>query len=143
VIVLDVNVCLVALRQTFEDHLRTVSWLSDVLGGPEAVGIPDFVLASVLRLATSHRVFADPAAPEQVLKFCDDILAAPAGTIVRGGPGHWPAVRDLVLRFGLRADDIPDALLAGLVLERGAVLATFDRGFARFPGLRVRNPLDD
>jgi hypothetical protein len=34
-----------------------------------------------------------------------------------------------------------DAQLAALTLEYGGVLCTTDRDFARFPGLRWKNPL--
>jgi predicted nucleic acid-binding protein len=34
-----------------------------------------------------------------------------------------------------------DAHLAALALEHGAALATSDRGFRRFSGLRVMDPL--
>ena len=36
---------------------------------------------------------------------------------------------------------VPDAELAALTVEHGGVLHTTDRGFARFPSLRWRNPL--
>ncbi len=32
--------------------------------------------------------------------------------------------------------------LAAMALEQGATWVTRDRGFARFPGLRVQDPLD-
>jgi uncharacterized protein len=35
-----------------------------------------------------------------------------------------------------------DAHLAALAIEHGAVLCTSDRDFARFPRLRVLNPLE-
>lgn len=34
-----------------------------------------------------------------------------------------------------------DAHLAALAVEHGATLMSADRGFARFPGLRFRNPI--
>jgi len=34
-----------------------------------------------------------------------------------------------------------DAHLAALTIEHGASLATTDRDFARFPGLRFKDPL--
>jgi predicted nucleic acid-binding protein len=34
-----------------------------------------------------------------------------------------------------------DAHLAALAIEHGATLSTSDRDFARFPGLRLHNPL--
>jgi hypothetical protein len=39
-------------------------------------------------------------------------------------------------------DDVADTYLAALAIEHGAVLATTDRDFARFPGLKFFNPLD-
>jgi predicted nucleic acid-binding protein len=36
---------------------------------------------------------------------------------------------------------ISDAQLAALTIEYGGVLHTTDRDFARFPGLRWKNPL--
>ena len=42
---------------------------------------------------------------------------------------------------GLRSEGVPDIELAALALEHGLVLASHDRGFARFPGLRYIDPL--
>jgi hypothetical protein len=38
---------------------------------------------------------------------------------------------------------VPDAYLAALAIEHDAEWYSADRGFARFPGLRHRHPLDD
>ena len=35
-----------------------------------------------------------------------------------------------------------DAHLAALALEHGAVIATTDRDFTRFPGIDLMNPID-
>ena len=37
---------------------------------------------------------------------------------------------------------VSDAEIAALTLEYGGVLYTADRDFARFPGLRWKNPLE-
>jgi predicted nucleic acid-binding protein len=37
---------------------------------------------------------------------------------------------------------VPDAYLAALAMEHGCEWITTDRGFARFPGLKWRSPLD-
>jgi predicted nucleic acid-binding protein len=41
-----------------------------------------------------------------------------------------------------RGNLIPDAYLAAIAIESGAEWITTDRDFTRFPGLRVRHPLD-
>ena len=38
--------------------------------------------------------------------------------------------------------DVPDVYLAALAIEHDCEWVSTDRGFARFPGLRWRNPLD-
>jgi predicted nucleic acid-binding protein len=40
------------------------------------------------------------------------------------------------------SNHVPDAELASLAIQHGLELMTADRGFARFPGLRFRNPLE-
>jgi hypothetical protein len=51
-------------------------------------------------------------------------------------------LRDLIERANARGPLVSDAVLAALALEHGAALASTDRDFARFPGLRWVNPLD-
>jgi predicted nucleic acid-binding protein len=60
---------------------------------------------------------------------------------VRPGERHWGIFHDLVSQHGLRGNDIPDAYLAALALEQGATWVTTDRGFARYEGLRLLDPL--
>ncbi len=58
------------------------------------------------------------------------------------GPGHLGILQALAEGLGLRGNDLNDAYLAALALERGAVLVSADKGFARFPGLLWLNPLE-
>jgi uncharacterized protein len=46
-------------------------------------------------------------------------------------------------RSAARGNAVPDALLAALAIESGSEWITTDRGFARFPDLRWRHPLDN
>ena len=112
-----------------------------VLSGPEPVGLPEQVLASVVRLVTNHRIYQDPSTPSAALSFCDSLVEAPAAMRVRPGERHWGIFHDLVSQHGLRGNDIPDAYLAALALEQGATWVTTDRGFARYEGLRLLDPL--
>ena len=43
----------------------------------------------------------------------------------------------------IRGNLLPDAFLAAIALSHGATVATDDRGFARFPGLRWFDPAAD
>ncbi|MBK5247861.1 MAG: PIN domain-containing protein [Actinomycetales bacterium] len=141
-LLLDVNVVLHAYRP--DDSARAAAvkaWLSPRLVGHERVGVSELVLSSMIRIATSGRIYTEPAPPAHAVAFADALLAAPAASVVRSGPRHWAIFGDLVSSQRLRGNDVPDAYLAALALEQGATLVTLDRGFARFDGLKTLDPL--
>jgi len=141
VLLLDVNIFVYAFRRESRGHEDFKAWLEQALRGPEPVGLPEQVLASMIRLVTNHRIYKDPSTPTAVLSFCDVLLDAPAAMRVRPGERHWRIFHGLVAQHGLRGNDVPDAYLAALALEQGATWVTTDRGFARYQGLRLLDPL--
>lgn len=139
-ILLDVNVIVYALRREFPQHGDANAWLTAHLTGPEGIVVPDAVLASAVRLLTHHRVLSTPLTPPEALAAVDVIRAGPAVVRPPRAAARWQHFRSLVDDLGLRANDIPDAMLAATALSLGARLATFDRGFRRFPRLDVIEP---
>lgn len=76
------------------------------------------------------------------MQFADALLDAPSAQVVRPGTRHWSIFRGFVTTLRLRGNDVTDAYLASLAMEHGSTFVTLDRGFTRFDGLRVLNPLD-
>ena len=70
------------------------------------------------------------------------LLAAPAAMHLRAGERHWSTFRQLCADVDARGNDIPDAYLAAYAVGNSALWLSADRGFARFPRLRWRHPLD-
>ncbi len=60
--------------------------------------------------------------------------------MVTPGERHWPIFRDLCLKTGTRGPRVSDAWFAALAIEHGCTWITFDRDYARFPGLDWRAP---
>ena len=138
----DVNPLIYAHRPESpraDDHRE---WLTRALAGPEPFGVSELVLSAVLRIVTNHRVYVEPTPPEVAVEFCEAVLAAPAAVPIRPGARHWAIFTDLCRNGGARGTTVPDAYLAALAIEHGATWVTTDRGFARFPGLRWRPPLE-
>lgn len=138
----DVNVFVYAHRpesDRSEDYRR---WLEDALSGPEPFGVSESVLASFLRIVTHRRIYREPTPPGVALDFCHTVLGAANAVPVRPGPRHWRIFSDLCRTLAARRNLVPDAALAALAIEHGATWVTTDAGFARFPGLRWRRPLD-
>lgn len=136
----DVNILLAAFRRDAVDHVRAAAWLEESVNGPELVGISDLVLSAVVRIATNHRVWIRASSVGSVLDFCRALRGAPAVVQLAPGGRHWDLFDRLCRAAQARANVVPDAYLAALALENGATFVTHDRGFARFPGLRLLDP---
>jgi toxin-antitoxin system PIN domain toxin len=141
VLIADVTVFIGAHRASAAHHPRFRDWLGNTLNGSEPFGLSEQVLCAFMRVVTNHRAFPDATSPGVALDFCEAMRAAPASRIVAPGPRHWRLFADLVRTSQARASVVPDAYLAALAIENGATLITRDRGFARFPGLRILDPL--
>lgn len=141
-ILLDVNVVVYAVRREFEHHRIARSWLAQTLVSDEPVGVLDEVLCATVRLLTNRRVVRTPLTIEQATRLCDQVRAAPAAVVPASSPKRWERFTGIVTGLGLRGNDVPDAFLAATALDLRAGVATFDRGFHRFPGLRVVRPGD-
>ncbi len=141
-ILVDVNVLVYAARREFADHAAAATWVTKALVGPEPVVVLDEVLAATTRLITNHRVVRTPTTIDDAMEFCTRVRTAPAAITPAPGPRRWDRFADLTTTLGLRGNDVPDALLAATALDLGATIATFDRGFRRFPGVSVYRPGD-
>jgi toxin-antitoxin system PIN domain toxin len=139
-LLLDVNVCIYAIREDSTDHEAYRRWVGEVLTGEEPVGISELVLSGAIRLLTNHRVFRQPSTTTQALEACNSLRSAPAAIPLRPGPRHWGIFESLCTEVAAKANTVPDAYHAALAIENGATWITTDRSFARFPGLRWRPP---
>ncbi len=138
----DVNVLVYAHRQDAPDHRRYLGWLEQVINSDEAFGLADLVLSGFLRVVTHPRVFGPPSSLGDALAFVTALRARPNCVPVAPGMRHWDLFTSLCHRAGAKGNLVPDAYLAALAMESGSEWITTDRGFARFPGLRWRHPLD-
>lgn len=141
-ILADVNVLIYAFRRDSVRHAEYHEWLRGVIGGSGAYGVSPQVLASVARICTHAGIYKVPSSADEVLAFCDDLLAPPQATLVQPGERHWPIFRGLVKTSKSTGNLVQDAWFAALAIEHGCEWMTTDADYARFPGLRWRRPLD-
>lgn len=103
------------------------------------VGTPQ-VLASVIRISTHARIYAQPSTLDEAIKFCRILLAADTCMVVRPSDRHWDIFVDVCAKSGATGNLIQDAWFAALAIESGCEWVTTDRDYSRFPGLRWRTP---
>jgi uncharacterized protein len=137
----DANLLLYAVHERASQHEATVAWLGEQLNGSRRVGLPWQSLAAFLRIATHPRAFERPLDPATAYERVADWLAAPAAWVPQPGEGYAGLLGDLVRRYEIRGNLVPDAQLAALALEHGLTVCSTDTDFARFAEVRWQNPL--
>lgn len=139
---IDVNVLVYAHRADVPQHGDYRRLLDGLANADEPLGIPDSVLSGFLRVMTNRRIFTEPSPEAAVWAAIDALLGAPAVMKLRTGERHWGIFRQLATAIDATGNDVADAYLAAYAVENNADWLSADRGFARFPLLRYRHPLD-
>jgi toxin-antitoxin system PIN domain toxin len=137
----DANLLLYAADERSPHNRAAVEWITEQLNGPRRVGLPWQSLTAFLRIASHPRALTHPLTPAVAWRQVTDWLAAPAAWVPAPGPSHAELFGDLVTRYDVRGNLIPDAQLAALALEHGLAVSSADTDFARFGEVRWENPL--
>lgn len=140
-IVVDANILLYAHNAADPRNEKAGAWLGRALSETE-LGLPTVVLVAFVRIGTDPRIFARPLDPMEALDIVGEWLERPNVTVVHPTSRHWAILKELVSAGRARGADITDAHIATLAVEHGAELSTSDRGFRRFPRLRIIDPTE-
>lgn len=141
-IVVDANILIYAIDEDSSRHGEARSWLEKTLSGKDVVGLAWVVALAFLRLTTRPGISAKPLSIEASLDVLSEWLDHPNVSILQPGPQHAHILRTLLLRTGGGGNLTTDAHLAALAIEHGAQLYSFDHDFARFSGLKWRDPTE-
>jgi toxin-antitoxin system PIN domain toxin len=136
----DVNVLIYAFRTDSPHHIVSNKWLTDVVTSETRFGISPLSLGALARITTNPRSHRNPSSLEEVFKFGDYLLGQAHCQPVEPGERHWDIFRRLCIETDTRGARVTDAWYAALAIEWGCEWVTFDRDYARFPGLKWRLP---
>ncbi len=88
----DVNILVHAFRSDTPDHEICRSWMDGVVNGDAPYGMAPLVLSGVIRITTHPKIFAMPSSLDEVIGFCDILLAQPRCVVIQPGDpalGHF------------------------------------------------------
>lgn len=139
---LDANVLLYAVNEDASEHAPALALVDRLGQGPEIVYLFWPTIMGFLRIATHPGVLPNPLSITDAVETIAGLLSRPHVRTPGETPGFW----ELYLATGgdrSRANEVPDAHLAALMRQHGVgVIHTRDRGYRRFPGIKVRDPLE-
>ena len=136
----DTNILLNAENRSSEHHLASRSWLEAVGNGETPLAIPSTVLFGFVRIATNARMSENVMTTAEAFAVCDAIRTMPAFEPLHEGPLHWRIFEEIATSASISGGGLSDAYLAAFAIEHDATFVSFDRGFARFPGLKLFVP---
>lgn len=140
-ILVDANLVIYAYHSGHPHHVAARSWLEDSIGGSEPVGFAVVTLLAFLRISTDPRIHREPLSTATAIGIIRSWLDHPNVRMASPTEAHWRTLQEVSAKGQARGPLLMDAHLAALAIEHGATLATTDRDFSRFPGLRTMDPV--
>jgi toxin-antitoxin system PIN domain toxin len=140
VVIVDANVLLYAVDRASAHHEPSRTWLDAALAGSEAVALAWVALLAFVRVGTNPSILPTPMTVDEATGQVETWLTAPAAVVTSPTPRHAALMRGLLRDTGTGGNLTTDAHLAALALEYGADIVSYDRDFARFPGVVHRLP---
>lgn len=138
-ILADVNVWLATIVEAHPDHHRAIEWWrGDILPAGETVLFCRLTQLGLLRLLSNEAVMgASRRSPREAWDDYEGLLSQEPVGYREEPEGLEEALRQLTEDQRPSSSLWADAYLAAFTKQAGLTLATFDRGFRRFTGIRL------
>lgn len=141
-IVTDVNILIYAYDINYIHHEKIKTWFEDKLTSTDSFYLNWQAISGFLRITTNQKLFPIPMAGEKAREKVNQWLSRPNISILIQTERHWEVFERLLVETKIVGAKTMDAHLAALAIEHSVTLATTDRDFLAFKGLKVLNPLD-
>ena len=138
---LDANILIYATDPSSPLGAPACNVLVDALNGTQRVALPWQTIGAFVRIVTHPRVAVQPMTGSEAWSWIEQWLACDVTWIPPATEATARVYGELAQQVNITANLVPDAMLAALAIEHGLELWSADTDFARFPGLRFRNPL--
>lgn len=140
-IVPDANLLLYAYDASSPFHARARNWLTQLMAGPEPVGLVTVVLFAFVRVGTSSRAFLHPLSIDEAARHVRSWLRQPATELLSVETRDIEQALSWLCQAGSGGNLTTDAQIAAVARRCRAQVHTADTDFSRFPGVRWSNPL--
>lgn len=139
-LLVDANLVLWAHHRQFAQHPAARAWWASTLSEATVVGVPWPTVLAFVRVSTHPRALARPLDVGTAFSVVEGWLSR--SNVITPVPTdrHATLFGDMLHEGKATGNHSTDAHLAALAVEWGLVLASADRDFGRYPGLRWEDP---
>ena len=138
---LDANILLYATDAGSPQHQPAAALLTSLMNGTRRVALPWQTIGAFVRISTNPRAYVSPATGPEAWAWVEGWLSRDVTWIPPATAATARVYGQLSSQLSVTGNLVPDAMLAALAIEHGLELWSTDTDFARFGGLRWRNPL--
>lgn len=138
---LDANILLYAVDEDSPHFQSASEWLIGRLDRPERLALPWQTIGAFLRISTHPRIYDRPLDSRTAWMLVEQWIGLPAVWIPNVSESTARLLGEMIVRDGITANLVPDALLAAIAVQNGLTVISADSDFARFTDVRWENPL--
>ena len=135
--IIDANILVYSHNESAPHHKSSVQWLESTIASGERIGIPWHSAMAFLRITTAPFILRRPLRLEEASSLISGWFENPMVIVPEPGRRFWPILQEVASDSGTQGRGWSDAWLAALAIENGAALATFDRDFRKYRGLKL------
>ena len=141
-VALDANVLLHASDSGSPFQDRATELIDEIARGPQIIYLFWPTVMGYLRIATHPSIFTSPLPLAKARDNIDQLLALPNVQTASESDRFWDRIGEVLDDANPTGNLLPDAHLVALMREHGVrTIWTRDRGFRRFRGVKVVDPL--
>jgi toxin-antitoxin system PIN domain toxin len=140
-ILVDANILLYAEDSRSEHHEAARAWWDEQLSGSDPIALCWPVLTAFIRIGTNPRLHQRPLTLREAVERVQSWLDQPCVRVIQPTDQHWLLFQQMLRAGNATANLVSDAHVAALALEHNCVLYSSDTDFARFRGLKWKNPV--
>lgn len=137
----DVNILIYASDRGSKFHPAAIEWLEKAFSEDE-VFLTWHTITGFLRILTHPTILKNPMTISKAVGIVDRWLELDNVHLVSLEKTNWKAFSSLLVESGANGNLVMDAHLAAMAMSSGARLATTDRDFRRFSGIRLLDPIN-
>lgn len=136
----DVNLLLYAYDTESEFYRAASEWLEDALTNEE-VFFSWHTITGFIRIITNSKGSGSPLSLDQAIEIVNDWLDLENTHLVSMEKKNWPLFAKMLSEGQATGNLVMDAHVATMAASCGATVASTDKDFKRFPGLRYIDPI--
>ena len=140
-VIVDANILPYAYNEDAAKHAAAKRWLEEQLAGKGVLGLSWHIIMAFLRISTHSRIFPIPLGLTEAINTMKEWLDSPKVQILSPTQRHWQIFREVLINGQAAGPLVMDAHIAALAIEHDATIATADKDFSRFDGIKTIYPL--